>query len=62
LLPPLFLLWANLHAGFIAGIGFLVIVVVVEAIKHRWRSAPSLLRGASRASRSRLAHRCSPPA
>ncbi len=36
LLPPLFLLWANLHAGFIAGIGFLVIVVVVEAIKHRW--------------------------
>jgi hypothetical protein len=36
LLPPLFLLWANLHAGFIAGIGFLVIVVVVEAIKYRW--------------------------
>jgi hypothetical protein len=36
LLPPLFLLWANLHAGFIAGIGFLVIVVVVEAIKRRW--------------------------
>jgi hypothetical protein len=36
LLPPLFLLWANLHAGFIAGIGFLVIVVVVETIKRRW--------------------------
>jgi hypothetical protein len=36
LLPPLFLLWANLHAGFIAGIGFLVIVVVIEAIKHRF--------------------------
>jgi hypothetical protein len=36
LLPPLFLLWANLHAGFIAGIGFLVIVVAVEAIKRRW--------------------------
>jgi hypothetical protein len=36
LLPPLFLLWANLHAGFIAGIGFLVIVVVVEAVKRRW--------------------------
>jgi hypothetical protein len=36
LLPPLFLLWANLHAGFIAGIGFLVIVVVMEAIKRRW--------------------------
>lgn len=36
LLPPLFLLWANLHAGFIAGIGLLVIVVVVEAVKRRW--------------------------
>jgi hypothetical protein len=36
LLPPLFLLWANLHAGFIAGLGFLVIVVVVEAVKRRW--------------------------
>ncbi len=36
LLPPLFMLWANLHAGFIAGIGLLVIVVVAEAVKHRW--------------------------
>ena len=36
LLPPLFLLWANLHAGFIAGIGFLTIIVVVEAVKRRW--------------------------
>ncbi len=36
LLPPLFLLWANLHAGFIAGIGLLAIVVVVETIKRRW--------------------------
>ena len=36
LLPPLFLLWANLHAGFIAGIGLLLIVVVAEAVKHRW--------------------------
>jgi hypothetical protein len=36
LLPPLFLLWANLHAGFIAGVGFLAIFVVVEAIKYRW--------------------------
>jgi hypothetical protein len=36
LLPPLFLLWANLHAGFIAGIGFLAVVVVVETIKRRW--------------------------
>jgi hypothetical protein len=36
LLPPLFLLWANLHAGFIAGIGFLVIVLVAEVVKRRW--------------------------
>jgi hypothetical protein len=36
LLPPLFLVWANLHAGFIAGIAFLVIVLVVETIKRRW--------------------------
>jgi hypothetical protein len=36
LLPPLFLVWANLHAGFIAGIGFLVIVLVAEVVKRRW--------------------------
>ena len=36
LLPPLFLLWANLHAGFIAGIGFLIIVLVVETAKRQW--------------------------
>ena len=36
LLPPIFLVWANLHAGFIAGIGFLAIVVVAEAVKSRW--------------------------
>jgi hypothetical protein len=36
LLPPLFLLWANLHAGFIAGIGLLAIVVLAETVKHHW--------------------------
>jgi hypothetical protein len=36
LLPPLFLVWANLHAGFIAGIGFLVIVLVAEVVKRQW--------------------------
>ncbi len=36
LLPPLFLLWANLHAGFIAGIGFLAIVLAAEVVKQRW--------------------------
>lgn len=36
LLPPLFLVWANLHAGFIAGLGFLVILLVAETVKQRW--------------------------
>jgi hypothetical protein len=36
LLPPLFLIWANLHAGFIAGLGFLVILVVAEIVKRHW--------------------------
>jgi hypothetical protein len=36
LLPPLFLVWANLHAGFIAGIGFLLIVLAAEVVKQRW--------------------------
>ncbi len=36
LLPPLFLIWANLHAGFIAGIAFLVIVVAAETVKRHW--------------------------
>jgi hypothetical protein len=36
LLPPLFLVWANLHAGFIAGIGLLAIVVLAETVKHHW--------------------------
>jgi len=40
LLPPIFLVWANLHAGFIAGIGFLAIVVVAEAVKRRWELGP----------------------
>ncbi len=41
LLPPIFLVWANLHAGFIAGIGFLAIVVVAEAVKSRWALGPA---------------------
>jgi hypothetical protein len=36
LLPPLFLIWANLHAGFIAGLGFLLILLVAETVKRRW--------------------------
>ena len=63
LLPPLFLLWANLHAGFIAGIGFLAIVLVAEVIKQRWSLGS---RGAAQADhRPRGRARCvrsSPPA
>lgn len=40
LLPPIFLIWANLHAGFIAGIALLAIVVAAEAVKRRWALGP----------------------
>lgn len=40
LLPAVFLLWANLHAGFIAGLGVLVLVVLGEVIK-RWLHSPA---------------------
>jgi len=35
LLPAVFLLWANLHAGFIVGLSFLALIVLAESIK-RW--------------------------
>ena len=38
ILPPVFLLWANLHAGFIAGIGVLGLIVIAEAVKRRFRA------------------------
>ena len=47
LLPPLFLLWANLHAGFIAGIGFLA-----DRGRRRDDQAPVV----ARHGRSRAAH------
>jgi len=31
LLPPMYLLWANLHAGFIAGLGVLAFTLVIHA-------------------------------
>jgi len=37
LLPLVFVVWANLHAGFIAGLGFLALLVAVEAIKRRFQ-------------------------
>jgi hypothetical protein len=34
LLLPMFLLWGNLHSGFLIGLGFLTVIVVAEAIAH----------------------------
>ncbi|HEX6539960.1 MAG TPA: hypothetical protein VF155_12355 [Candidatus Dormibacteraeota bacterium] len=39
LLVPLYLLWSNLHSGFIIGLGFIALVVVAETV-GRWFSAP----------------------
>jgi hypothetical protein len=44
LLPPLFLLWANLHAGFLGGLGILGAVLAVEAgrlVLARGRAVPA---------------------
>ena len=38
ILPLIFLVWANLHAGFVAGIGALVILLLAEAVKRRFRA------------------------
>ena len=35
LLPPLFLLWANVHAGFVVGLGLLVLLSAVEVLRRR---------------------------
>lgn len=36
LLVPLFLLWANLHAGFAAGLALLVVALTAAALDSRW--------------------------
>jgi hypothetical protein len=38
-LVPLYLLWSNLHSGFIIGLGFIVLVVVAELV-GRWFAMP----------------------
>jgi tetratricopeptide (TPR) repeat protein len=38
LLPPLMLLWVNLHTGFIAGIALIVAYLLVEALETPFRS------------------------
>jgi hypothetical protein len=37
LLPLVFVVWANLHAGFVAGLAFLALLVAVEAVKRRFQ-------------------------
>ncbi len=34
LLLPMFLLWGNLHSGFLIGLGFLTVIVIAEAAAH----------------------------
>ncbi|MGH7722966.1 MAG: hypothetical protein ACRENL_09095 [Candidatus Dormibacteria bacterium] len=34
LLLPMFLVWGNLHSGFLTGLGFIAVVVAAEAIAH----------------------------
>lgn len=35
LMVPVFLLWSNLHSGFIIGLGFMALIIVAEWIGHR---------------------------
>jgi hypothetical protein len=34
LLLPMFLVWSNLHSGFLIGLGFMAVVVAAEAVAH----------------------------
>ena len=34
LLLPMFLVWGNLHSGFLIGLGFIAVIVVAEAVAH----------------------------
>ena len=38
-LPPIFALWANLHGGFIYGVGILIALCAIEAVRNRLRVA-----------------------
>ena len=46
LLIPLFLVWSNLHSGFVAGIGFLLVIIVAELAGKalRWSDGANLRR------------------
>ncbi|MFY9614620.1 MAG: hypothetical protein WAT58_04400 [Candidatus Dormiibacterota bacterium] len=39
LLVPFFLLWANLHSGYLVGVGLLAVYLVGETLQARWRAA-----------------------
>jgi hypothetical protein len=49
LLLPMFLVWGNLHSGFLIGLGFIALVVAAEAVAH-------LLRLEGRAPAARVRH------
>ena len=40
-LPPLLCVWANLHAGFLAGLAVCLVAVLVTAAERRWSAAPA---------------------
>lgn len=47
LLPPLFLLWANLHGSFLFGLallGLLVVIAILEKIVYRLRAVNSIIK------------------
>ncbi|MGD2067429.1 MAG: hypothetical protein PVI57_01990 [Gemmatimonadota bacterium] len=40
LLPPCFVLWANLHGGFVAGLGLLGVSALAVSVRERRRASP----------------------
>lgn len=42
LLPPIFLLWANLHGGYFIGLALLALFLASEWLQHYWRRAHAL--------------------
>lgn len=39
--PPLIVLWCNLHAGYLFGLGAICLLVITRAAALRWRSEPA---------------------
>jgi hypothetical protein len=66
ILPALFLVWANLHAGFVVGLGFLTLTLAAELVKTRFAlgsPAPSArIRGLAIATAASAVAACANPA